>query len=80
MKEFIVNLDHTTRQQIPILVHTEEEAAMLLRDIILGTDLLDHFPIVSKGSKIICGNVKLALPVIHMVPLGEDFEDEEIGD
>lgn len=89
MKEFIVNLDHTTRLQVPILANTEEEAAMMLRDIFLGTDLLDHWPIASKGSKVICGDVKLALPTIRINPdllcddcrrayAEEDDEDDEI--
>ena len=66
MKEFIVYLDHTTRLQVPILANTEEEAAMMLRDIYLGSNLLENWPIASKGSKVICGDIKLALPAVRI--------------
>lgn len=89
MKEFIVNLDHTTRLQVPILANTEEEAAMMLRDIYLGSNLLESWPVASKGSKVICGDVKLALPTIRIAPdllcddcrkayAERDDEDDEI--
>ena len=83
MKEFIVNLDHTTRRQISILASTEEDAAMMLRDIYLGTDLLDDYPIVSKSSRIICGDAKIVMPTIrstsNVICDDEDdnFNDEE---
>lgn len=83
MKEFIVNLDHTTRRQISILASTEEDAAMMLRDIYLGTDLLDDYPIVSKSSRIICGDAKIVLPTIRSTSnvscddKDDNFNDEE---
>lgn len=86
MKEFIVNLDHTTRRQISILARTEEDAAMILRDIYLGTDLLDDYPVVSKGCKIICGNAKIVIPSIRGTSNvicddeDDDFSDIEDGE
>ena len=81
MKEFIVNLDHTTRRQISILASTEEDAAMMLRDIYLGTDLLDDYPIVSKSSRIICGDAKIVLPTIRNTSnVIYDDEDDNFND
>ena len=86
MKELIVNLDHTTRRQISILACTEEDAAKILRDIYLGTDLLDDYPIVSRGCKIICGDAKIVLPTIRNTSNiicddeDDDFCDAEDGE
>lgn len=81
MKEFIVNLEHTTRQQVSILANTKEEAAMMLKDIYLGTDLLDDLPIVSKGSKIICGDAKIVIPNIRSTSnVICDNEDDDFSD
>lgn len=62
MKEFTVNLDLITRQQITVLADTEEDAAMLVHGMFCTTDALTQLPIVSATNKIICGDVKLALP------------------
>ena len=81
MKEFIVNLEHTTRRQISILASSEEDAAMILRDIYLGTDLLDDYPIVSKSSRIICGDAKIVIPTIRStsnVICNDEVDCEEI--
>lgn len=68
MKEFIVNLDRTTRQQVTVLADTEEDAAMLVHGMLCGTDALSHLPIVSTADKIICGDVKVAIPAVHFDP------------
>lgn len=68
MKEFIVNLDHTTRQQVTVLADTEEDAAMLVHGMFCSTDALTHLPIVSTADKIICGDVKVAMPTASFDP------------
>lgn len=68
MKEFIVNLDHTTRQQIIVLADTEEDAAMLVHGMYCTTNALAHLPILNTTGKIICGDVKLALPTVRTDP------------
>ena len=78
MKEFIVNLDHTTRQQITVLADTEEDAAMLVHGMYCTTNALAHLPILNTTGKIICGDVKLMLPVVHSIPVVIcDSEDED---
>lgn len=89
MKEFIVNLDHTTRQQITVLADTEEDATMLVHGMYCTTNALAHLPILNTTGKIICGDVKLALPTIRIdhdllcddcrrAYAEEDDEDDEI--
>lgn len=68
MKEFIVNLDHTTRQQIAVLADTEEDAAMLVHGMYCTTNALTHLPIMNTTGEIICGDVKLALPAVRIDP------------
>lgn len=92
MKEFIVNMDHTTRQQVTVLADTEEDAAVLVHGMFCSTDALSHLPIVSTSDKIICGDVKVAMPAVHFDPnmlcdecrrayaddMDEDGADDEI--
>ena len=81
MKEFIVNLDHTTRQQITVLADTEEDAAMLVHGMYCTTNALAHLPVTSTTGKIICGDVKLVMPTIHPAPgIICDIEDDFLGD
>jgi len=68
MKEFIVNLDRTTRQQVTVMANTEEDAAILVHGMFLNTDALDHLPTVCTTDKIICGDVKLAMPTVRIEP------------
>lgn len=81
MKEFIVNLDHTTRQQITVLADTEEDAAMLVHGMYCTTNALAHLPILNTTGKIICGDAKLVMPTIHSAPgiICDDKGGEEIG-
>ena len=74
MKEFIVNLDRTTRQQVTVMANTEEDAAILVHGMFLNTDALEHLPTVCTTDKIICGDVKLAMPTVRMDPM--DLCDE----
>ena len=69
MKEFLVNLEHTTRQRITVLADTDEEAALLVHGMYCTTNALSHVPIVTTTGKIICGDVKLVLPVVQSVPV-----------
>lgn len=92
MKEFIVNLDHTTRQQVTVLADNEEEAAVLVHGMFCTTSALSHLPIVSATDKITCGDVKVAIPTVHFDPqllcddcrsayaddMDEDDPDDEI--
>ena len=78
MKEFIVNLDHTTRQQITVLADTEEDAAMLVHGMYCTTNALSYLPIVNTTGKIICGDVKVVMPTIYAAPI--DIRDDEGGE
>ena len=78
MKEFIVNLDHTTRQQVTVLADTEEDAAMLVHGMYCTTNALNHVPIVNTTGKIICGDVKVVMPTIHASPI--DICDDDEGE
>ena len=81
MKEFIVNLDHTTRQQITVLAGTEEVAAMLVHGMYCTTNALSHLPITCTTGKIICGDVKMVIPTINYVPrIISDYEADFPGD
>ena len=90
MKEFIVNLDHTTRQQVTVLADTEEDAAVLVHGMLCGTNALEHLPIVSATDKIICGDAKVAMPTVHFDPnllcdecrcaYAGDMDEEEADD
>lgn len=76
MKEFIVNLEHTTRQQITVLADTEEDAAMLVHGMYCTTNALSHMPIVNTTGKIVCGDVKVVMPTIHATS-DVIYDDEE---
>lgn len=78
MKEFIVNLDHTTRQQITVLADTEEDAAMLVHGMYCTTNALAHLPLTSTTGRIVCGDVKVVMPTIHAAPI--DIHDDEGGE
>lgn len=80
MKEFIVNLDHTTRQQVTVLADTEEDAAMLVHGMYCTTNALSHLPILNTTGKIICGDVKMVMPTIHTTPVSvcDDGDEDEI--
>lgn len=78
MKEFIVNLEHTTRQQITVLADTEEDAAMLVHGMYCTTNALAHVPIVNTTGKIVCGDVKVVMPTIHAAPVDSYNDEEEI--
>ena len=83
MKEFIVNLDHTTRQQVAVIADTEEDAVMLVHGMYCTTNVLSHLPVLNTTGKIICGDVKLVLPVIQPIPVvicdSEDAEEIDCG-
>lgn len=68
MKEFIVNLDHTTRQQITVLADTEEDAAMLVHGMYCTTNALSHLPITCTTGRVICGDVKMVMPTVRTDP------------
>lgn len=66
MKEFIVNLDHTTRQQITVLADTEEDAAMLVHGMYCTTNALSHLPITCTTGRVICGDVNMSMPAVRI--------------
>lgn len=68
MKEFIVNLDYTTRQQVTVLADTAEDATLMVHTMLCHTNTLNHIPTVSTGCMISCENVTLALPTICVAP------------
>ena len=68
MKEFIVNLDYTTRQQVTVLADTAEDATLMVHTMLCHTNTLNHIPTVSTGCMISCKNVTLALPTICVAP------------
>ena len=81
MKEFIVNLDHTTRQQITVLADTEEDAAMLVHGMYCTTNALTHLPITSTTGRVICGDVKMVIPTVnYFTRIISDHEDDFPGD
>lgn len=82
MKEFTVNLDHITRQQVTVCARSKEEAVMLVQGMFQNTDALDHLPVVSTSARIVCGDVMLPLPTVLIMPTHfceEDQEEDEIN-
>ena len=82
MNEFIVNLDHTTRQQVTVLAATAEDAALLVHGMFCNSNALDYLPTVSTNCVISCNDVALVSPTIYHAPFEDDdyVDDEEDED